>query len=227
MDYGRRYYGALDGRWKSSDSIEEKGGVNLYGFVGNDGINGWEVNGEFWGSNADVVTSVNKLPDGGRDSEIGAWITKQNFKGHTDMVNSYELKNPDFDYRYEDDHYPADKPSSPNFHWHFQDLGTSEQQLTSACTACNDMDFQRSMHRMQDYYSHVKKGFNASTGGHQHEIAKIAKKYGGYQMHGKYRLSPDIDGVAWSEANTNTIKWLGIWKTHCCADKSQKKWVRK
>ncbi len=38
MDYGHRYYGALDGRWKSRDPIEEKGGENLYGFAGNDGI---------------------------------------------------------------------------------------------------------------------------------------------------------------------------------------------
>ncbi len=39
VDYGRRYYGALDGRWKSRDPIEEEGGVNLYGFVNNDSVN--------------------------------------------------------------------------------------------------------------------------------------------------------------------------------------------
>jgi RHS repeat-associated protein len=37
--YGYRYYDPMTGRWPSRDPIEEKGGVSLYGFVGNDGIN--------------------------------------------------------------------------------------------------------------------------------------------------------------------------------------------
>jgi RHS repeat-associated protein len=36
--YGYRYYDPLTGRWPSRDPIEEEGGLNLYGFVGNDGI---------------------------------------------------------------------------------------------------------------------------------------------------------------------------------------------
>ncbi len=35
-------YDPLTGRWPSRDPIEEKGGVNLYGFVGNDGLNWWD-----------------------------------------------------------------------------------------------------------------------------------------------------------------------------------------
>ena len=37
-DYGYRYYDPATGRWPSRDPIEEKGGLNLYGFVGNDGV---------------------------------------------------------------------------------------------------------------------------------------------------------------------------------------------
>lgn len=37
--YGYRYYNPQNGRWTSRDPIEEKGGLNLYGFVGNDGQN--------------------------------------------------------------------------------------------------------------------------------------------------------------------------------------------
>ncbi len=33
--YGLRYYGARSGRWLTRDRIAEKGGQNLYGFVGN------------------------------------------------------------------------------------------------------------------------------------------------------------------------------------------------
>jgi RHS repeat-associated protein len=37
--YGYRWYDPATGRWPSRDPIEEKGGISLYGFVGNDGIN--------------------------------------------------------------------------------------------------------------------------------------------------------------------------------------------
>lgn len=37
--YGYRYYDPVTGRWPSMDPIGERGGVNLYGFVGNDGVN--------------------------------------------------------------------------------------------------------------------------------------------------------------------------------------------
>jgi hypothetical protein len=37
--YGYRYYDPLTGRWPSRDPIEERGGADLYGFVGNGGIN--------------------------------------------------------------------------------------------------------------------------------------------------------------------------------------------
>ncbi len=50
--YGYRYYDPVTGRWPSRDPIEEKGGMNLYGFVRNDGVNlvdlkgltGWAFN---------------------------------------------------------------------------------------------------------------------------------------------------------------------------------------
>src|SRR5690606_4446269 len=37
--YGFRYYDSVNGRWLNRDPIEEQGGVNLYGFVGNDPVN--------------------------------------------------------------------------------------------------------------------------------------------------------------------------------------------
>ena len=37
-DYGYRYYDPVTGRWPSRDPIGERGGLNLYGFVGNDGV---------------------------------------------------------------------------------------------------------------------------------------------------------------------------------------------
>jgi RHS repeat-associated protein len=45
-DYGYRYYDPLTGRWPSPDPIEEDGGLNLYGFVENNGVNGWDILGQ-------------------------------------------------------------------------------------------------------------------------------------------------------------------------------------
>ncbi|MBM5813085.1 MAG: RHS repeat-associated core domain-containing protein, partial [Gammaproteobacteria bacterium] len=43
--YGRRYYSPSQGRFLGSDPIEEEGGLNLYGFCGNNSINRWDLLG--------------------------------------------------------------------------------------------------------------------------------------------------------------------------------------
>lgn len=43
--YGYRYYDPLTGRWLNRDPIGEGGGINLYGMIGNDGINAVDVLG--------------------------------------------------------------------------------------------------------------------------------------------------------------------------------------
>jgi RHS repeat-associated protein len=45
--YGFRYYSPELGRWPSRDPIEERGGINLYGMVGNDAVNQVDVLGQF------------------------------------------------------------------------------------------------------------------------------------------------------------------------------------
>jgi RHS repeat-associated protein len=43
--YGYRYYSAEMGRWPSRDPIGERGGINLYGMIGNDAVNRVDVLG--------------------------------------------------------------------------------------------------------------------------------------------------------------------------------------
>ena len=43
--YGYRYYEPVTGRWPSRDPIEEEGGINLYGFIRNNGVNAWDYLG--------------------------------------------------------------------------------------------------------------------------------------------------------------------------------------
>jgi hypothetical protein len=52
-DYLYRYYDPLTGRWPSIDPIEEEGGLNLYGFVGNDGVNAFDILGNFGENNGE------------------------------------------------------------------------------------------------------------------------------------------------------------------------------
>ena len=67
--YGYRYYDPLTGRWPSRDPIEEEGGLNLYGFVGNGGTNetdflGREGNGKKAISEIELVINPIKLQIG-------------------------------------------------------------------------------------------------------------------------------------------------------------------
>jgi RHS repeat-associated protein len=43
--YGYRYYDPITGRLPYRDLIQESGGINLYGFVGNDGVNKLDILG--------------------------------------------------------------------------------------------------------------------------------------------------------------------------------------
>lgn len=60
--YGYRYYDPATGRWPNRDPIAEQGGINLYGFVGNNGVNFWDVIGlhcqdcqQWWSDCMDAV----------------------------------------------------------------------------------------------------------------------------------------------------------------------------
>jgi RHS repeat-associated protein len=46
--YGYRWYDPYTGRWPSRDPIEERGGGNLYGFVGNSGLDAFDFLGMKW-----------------------------------------------------------------------------------------------------------------------------------------------------------------------------------
>jgi len=43
--YGYRYYDPVTGRWPSRDPIGERGGINLYGMVGNNTVGNWDYLG--------------------------------------------------------------------------------------------------------------------------------------------------------------------------------------
>lgn len=71
--------------WPSRDPIEESGGLNLYGFVGNDGVNGWDVLGKF----------IYDAPPGhvGLDVELNR-IYKEAFAAGGNPPNAYPCEPP-------------------------------------------------------------------------------------------------------------------------------------
>ena len=84
--YGFRYYNPSTGRWLSRDPIEEKGGVNLYGMVGNDPVGRWDYLGLFaFGLefNAFIPGSLGMTIPG----ESGTWISENRvtFAGSTSV----------------------------------------------------------------------------------------------------------------------------------------------
>ncbi len=58
--YGYRYYDPVTGRWPSRDPIEEEGGLNLYGFVGNDSINDTDLLGHecLWQCRGKLIAEI-------------------------------------------------------------------------------------------------------------------------------------------------------------------------
>lgn len=56
--YGYRYYDAGQGRWLSRDPIGERGGLNVYGMVGNDAVNTWDLLGLWVNPNGIVSPEV-------------------------------------------------------------------------------------------------------------------------------------------------------------------------
>ena len=76
--YGYRYYDPVTGRWPSRDPIEEEGGINLYGMVGNDLVNKWDYLGLEEPKNAKAAPKMCNLCESVqiylRESEPGTWL---------------------------------------------------------------------------------------------------------------------------------------------------------
>ena len=84
--YGYRWYDPLTGRWPSRDPIGEIGGVNLYGFIRNDGVDG----ADFLGL-AEDLEWANKRLKGGK--ECGCYKINASFGKYNPQVNNIDVIN--------------------------------------------------------------------------------------------------------------------------------------
>lgn len=109
--YGYRWYDPTTGRWPSRDLIGESGGINLYAFVGNDGVNENDVYGLWdkrihklatakWGIEAGLTPKTAKRVgeyDNGVDLTYfplfvsnWAWHFNRNLQGKDSRQEKYE-----------------------------------------------------------------------------------------------------------------------------------------
>jgi RHS repeat-associated protein len=75
--YGYRFYSPLTGRWLSRDPLGEAGGLNLYGFVGNDPVNWFDPLGRdvlFLGFGLSGFISKAPTPESRRGPKEGTSI---------------------------------------------------------------------------------------------------------------------------------------------------------
>jgi len=89
--YGYRWYDAENGRWVNRDPIEESGGVNLYGFVGNDGVGMVDVlgNAKYEPRSSGGSSSFGKFYS--ERNWIGVAITASHFARFLPQSNNTEL----------------------------------------------------------------------------------------------------------------------------------------
>ena len=95
--YNYRYYNPELGRWISRDPIEEQGGYNLYGMIGNNPLHGWDHRGHnnaveygkqtvSWGSIFAGFYCIcrGKLITGGILGSIGTFLSIITFRSDVD-----------------------------------------------------------------------------------------------------------------------------------------------
>ena len=97
--YGYRFYDALTGRWPSRDPIQERGGVNLYGFVGNNSNAAYDSLGLaitlYTNDVATLPMDNGMVPAGSAAVEDGSWSysgsCSQTFWSYISTADNEEL----------------------------------------------------------------------------------------------------------------------------------------
>jgi RHS repeat-associated protein len=96
--YGYRWYDPVTGRWPSRDPIEEEGGINLYGFVGNEPIYKFDQLGlqtNSWYADGRVITRVHNTDQKGRDQiAAGEAISTRDWTIALDGSGNYRVDQP-------------------------------------------------------------------------------------------------------------------------------------
>jgi len=184
-DYRHRFYSPSLGRFLQTDPLRfDADDVNLYSYLWQDPINDTDSDGLF----GDGINRTGY-------PHWKSWFVDPPSLGHSDFYGGDR-----FDYTKEDygETSPWRQPQN-----HFQSLRESVQQARAAIARCKKENFERAMHRVQDFYSHYKKGYR---------WAPKERKWG----HVFAGSKPDADRHAWREANQATYLLVKEWDANCC-----------
>jgi proteasome lid subunit RPN8/RPN11 len=97
-------------QWPSRDPIEEEGGVNLYGFVGNDAVDWVDILGELFRPYGDLFNTAREAVIAG-----GEYASEFSSKDHAKRIAEWEAKRVQFQRRLEEYNRTARSPSKMEF----------------------------------------------------------------------------------------------------------------
>ena len=86
--YLYRYYDPRTGRWASRDPIGEEGGFNLYGFMGQDAINSWDILGMYIDPTGRELVGPPELPPSSMEDGLRKLIFRINTKSKVFLMLS-------------------------------------------------------------------------------------------------------------------------------------------
>ncbi len=221
--YGHRFYDPLAGRWLSRDPIEEEGRTNLYGFVGNDGTNNFDLLGMFGYSELEIAKSILGQSNLSEDAKVE--INSFRFQGHGDLPNYMsdghdgrgESVSKGFDWTLADN-----KIEYKNKHpYHFLSTEEAQAKVDEAIKMGNRTEFELYMHSLQDSYVHKGRGHKVGPvnqdqyawcegemSAEQKKDERYTKLKVGHQI---IYLSPDLNNVAWHQAKAATELNIAKW----------------
>jgi RHS repeat-associated protein len=93
LDYGRRFYSPSSG-WLNRDPIGEEGGLNVNGFVGNDPINFFDLNGLSWRidrTGKDRATAVSDCGDTIADLALQIGLDENEFRYWLQVADGMDM----------------------------------------------------------------------------------------------------------------------------------------
>jgi hypothetical protein len=162
-DYTYRWYDPLTGRWPSRDPIGEIGGSNLYGFVGNDGVNKVDIiglispghngiPGDGGETGKQIIESVKKILDWLNSTEPLPWVQEVDFSCTGTGIDSY------------DRHIAGDPYRDPELSGNQLGAAVSELAATTTISLVEWYQLQSLLHNMREARRHCCAGTRPTTG---------------------------------------------------------------
>ena len=204
--YGYRFFSPELSRWVNRDPIEEDGGLNGFGFSENDPLNLYDKLGLF-GAGKQYAKTHGFIAVSVLGISLDQLVQKPVPFGHSDFAggNRFDFVKEDVD--------PLTRPENPiSVGNHFLGLNEATKKAEDAADrcVCDKNGFERAAHRVQDYFSHTREGYQVKP-------FLVWKNLGfGHLFAVFFGDDPDDNFPAWSDADRETIRLVKMWDDNEC-----------